>query len=100
MKIVFYSQCCIGNVSVKCCVNQCYVYESQGIECGDVISGDGDAGGPSGLGPHLRVAIVSREVGGRAVFSCSPGFGLRGPHETVCLSSGEWAQPFPTCSGK
>lgn len=48
---------------------------------------------------NLRVVIVSREVGGRAVFSCTPGFGLRGPGETVCLSSGDWALPFPTCVG-
>lgn len=61
-----------------------------GIECGDV----------GGVLPiHLRVSVVSREVGGRAVFSCAPGFGLRGRHETVCLSSGEWATPFPTCVG-
>lgn len=68
---------------------------SGGIECGDV--GTSELGA---LGPHLRVAIVSREVGGRAVFSCSQGYGLRGPHETVCLSSGEWALPFPSCAGK
>lgn len=66
-----------------------------GIECGDVGASAG-----SELGPHLRVSVVSREVGGRAVFSCTPGYGLRGPHETVCLSSGEWAVPFPTCAGK
>ncbi|XP_076260368.1 hig-anchoring scaffold protein isoform X2 [Rhynchophorus ferrugineus] len=60
----------------------------ESIECGDV--------GPS-LGLHLRVLVVSREVGGRAVFSCDSGFGLRGPSETVCQASGDWASPFPTC---
>lgn len=61
-----------------------------GVECGEV---------GSVLPPHLKVAVISREVGGRAVFSCTPGYGLRGPHETVCLLSGEWASNFPTCVG-
>lgn len=30
---------------------------------------------------------------------CQTGYGLRGPSQTTCLSSGEWAQPFPTCTG-
>ncbi|KAI4468144.1 complement component-related sushi domain-containing [Holotrichia oblita] len=60
----------------------------ESIECGEV-------GGI--LPPHLRVTIVSREVGGRAQFSCVPGFGIRGPHETICLTTGEWATPYPTC---
>ncbi|XP_025833136.1 sushi, von Willebrand factor type A, EGF and pentraxin domain-containing protein 1 isoform X2 [Agrilus planipennis] len=60
----------------------------ESIECGEV--------GPV-LPPHLRVTVISREVGGRAVFSCTPGFGLRGALETTCLSTGEWATPFPTC---
>lgn len=47
-----------------------------------------------------RVAVLSREVGGRAAFSCHSGFGLRGPSESICLPSGEWATPFPTCVGK
>lgn len=46
-----------------------------------------------------RVTILSREVGGRATFSCQTGYGLRGPSQTTCLSTGEWAQPFPTCTG-
>lgn len=49
----------------------------------------------------LRVSIVSREVGGRALFSCPPGFTIRGAGtESVCQSSGEWAQPLPRCEGK
>lgn len=46
-----------------------------------------------------RVAVLSREVGGRAAFSCKLGFGIRGPAESICLPSGEWATPFPTCVG-
>jgi hypothetical protein len=48
----------------------------------------------------LRVSIVSREVGGRALFSCPPGFTIRGAGtESVCQSTGEWAQPLPRCEG-
>ncbi|KAL1513275.1 hypothetical protein ABEB36_002702 [Hypothenemus hampei] len=60
----------------------------ESVECGDV--------GPN-LGAHLKVLVVSREVGGRAVFSCDPGYGLRGPPETVCQVTGDWATPFPLC---
>ncbi|XP_074036911.1 hig-anchoring scaffold protein isoform X1 [Leptinotarsa decemlineata] len=60
----------------------------ESIECGEV-------GGA--LGDRLKVLVVSREVGGRAIFSCEPGFGLRGPAETICQASGDWATPFPTC---
>lgn len=64
-----------------------------GVECGEVgITGGGGGG-------KLRVAVVSRGVGGRAAFSCQPGWGLRGPQETLCLPNGEWALPFPTCIG-
>jgi hypothetical protein len=45
------------------------------------------------------VSILSREVGGRAVFSCAQGYGLRGPHEAVCQHTGDWASPIPTCQG-
>ncbi|KAJ8923976.1 hypothetical protein NQ315_006752 [Exocentrus adspersus] len=59
----------------------------ESIECGEVAS----------LGEHLKVLIVSREVGGKAIFSCDAGYGLRGPAETVCQASGDWATPYPTC---
>lgn len=61
-----------------------------GIECGEV---------GVILSERLKVLVVSREVGGRAIFSCEPGFGLRGPSETICQASGDWATPFPTCAG-
>ncbi|XP_060533491.1 sushi, von Willebrand factor type A, EGF and pentraxin domain-containing protein 1 isoform X2 [Cylas formicarius] len=60
----------------------------ESIECGEV---------GAELGPHLKVLVVSREVGGRAVFTCDSGYGLRGPAETVCQHTGDWASPFPTC---
>lgn len=64
-----------------------------GIECGDIpLQSSSNRSVP-------RVSVLSREVGGRASFSCQNGYGLRGPSETTCLSSGEWAQPFPTCTG-
>ncbi|KAF2889573.1 hypothetical protein ILUMI_16600, partial [Ignelater luminosus] len=59
------------------------------IECGEV----------GGILPaNLKVTVLSRDVGGRAVFTCAAGYGLRGPQETSCLPSGEWALPFPTCT--
>ncbi|XP_049790095.1 sushi, von Willebrand factor type A, EGF and pentraxin domain-containing protein 1-like [Schistocerca nitens] len=60
----------------------------ESIECADLVNL---------TDPHLRVSILSREVGGRAVFSCAQGYGLRGPHEAVCLPSGDWTTPMPTC---
>ncbi|XP_066142350.1 sushi, von Willebrand factor type A, EGF and pentraxin domain-containing protein 1 [Euwallacea fornicatus] len=60
----------------------------ESVECGDI--------GPN-LSAHLKFLVVSREVGGKAVFSCDSGFGLRGPTETVCQANGDWAGPFPTC---
>lgn len=48
----------------------------------------------------LRVSVVSREVGGRAAFSCPPGYTIRGgATESVCQSSGDWSQPLPYCEG-
>lgn len=67
---------------------------SKGVECGDIPLLT------SSNGTVPRVAVLSREVGGRASFSCPSGYGLRGSSESVCLPSGEWAQPFPTCIGK
>lgn len=64
-----------------------------GIECGDIpLQSSSNRSVP-------RVSILSREVGGRASFSCHTGFGLRGQPETTCLSTGEWALPFPVCMG-
>ncbi|XP_050294789.1 uncharacterized protein LOC126734965 isoform X2 [Anthonomus grandis grandis] len=60
----------------------------ESIECGDV---------GSNLSPHLKVMVISREVGGKAVFSCDPGYGLKGSVETICQATGDWASPFPIC---
>lgn len=49
--------------------------------------------------PNLRIAVLSRQVGGEIMFSCMQGFGLNGPTHSTCLPSGEWEQPFPTCAG-
>lgn len=64
-----------------------------GIECGDIPIL------PSSNRTVPRVTILSREVGGQATFSCHTGYGIRGPSQTTCLSTGEWALPFPTCAG-
>ncbi|XP_050671196.1 uncharacterized protein LOC126969692 [Leptidea sinapis] len=65
----------------------------ESVECGDVVHDtplqDGER--------RPRVAVVSRGVGGRAAFSCTPGWALSGPTETVCLPAADWAKPFPVC---
>ncbi|TDG44207.1 hypothetical protein AWZ03_009381 [Drosophila navojoa] len=62
----------------------------ESVECGDIPLMPNNVSSP-------RVSVLSREVGGRAAFSCSTGYGLRGPTEAICLPTGEWATPFPTC---
>ncbi|EDW76217.2 uncharacterized protein Dwil_GK14777, isoform C [Drosophila willistoni] len=63
----------------------------ESVECGDIPL-------PNNMSsPRVSVSILSREVGGRAAFSCSSGYGLRGPSEAICNPNGEWATPFPTC---
>uniref|UniRef100_T1J421 Sushi domain-containing protein n=1 Tax=Strigamia maritima TaxID=126957 RepID=T1J421_STRMM len=46
---------------------------------------------------ELRMDIRGREAGGKVIFSCAPGYGLRGPAETICESTGQWSQPLPHC---
>ncbi|XP_045513614.1 uncharacterized protein LOC123707539 isoform X2 [Pieris brassicae] len=65
----------------------------RGVECGDVIHDTPIKDGER----RPRVAVVSRGVGGRAAFSCPPGWALNGPTETVCLPAADWAKPFPVC---
>ncbi|CAG9571132.1 unnamed protein product [Danaus chrysippus] len=65
----------------------------ESVECGEVVQDS-----PLGEGERRpRVAVVSRGVGGRAAFSCPPGYALSGPTETVCLPAADWARPFPVC---
>ncbi|XP_047540229.1 uncharacterized protein LOC125073443 isoform X1 [Vanessa atalanta] len=65
----------------------------ESVECGEVLHDS-----PLGEGERRpRVAVVSRGVGGRAAFSCPPGWALDGPTETVCLPAADWARPFPIC---
>lgn len=48
----------------------------------------------------LRTSVVSREVGGKAIFSCPPGYIIRGSSgESVCQPNGEWTKPTPHCEG-
>ncbi|XP_017849130.1 uncharacterized protein LOC108604254 isoform X1 [Drosophila busckii] len=62
----------------------------ESVECGDIPLMPNNVSSP-------RVSVLSREVGGRAAFSCSSGYGLRGQSEVICLPTGEWSTPFPTC---
>ncbi|KAL0811803.1 hypothetical protein ABMA28_009231 [Loxostege sticticalis] len=65
----------------------------ESVECGEVIHDT-----PLNEGERRpRVAVVSRGVGGRAAFSCPPGWALSGAAETVCLPAADWARPFPVC---
>ncbi|KAF5269827.1 hypothetical protein FQR65_LT05873 [Abscondita terminalis] len=61
----------------------------ESVECGEV-------GGF--VSTNLTMTVISRDVGGRAVFTCPPGYSIQGSQETTCLSNGEWASPFPTCA--
>lgn len=69
----------------------------KGVECGDIPLTSYNSHQGNGTTP--QVSVLSREVGGRAAFSCPSG-AIRGPVESVCLPSGEWSTPFPTCAGK
>ncbi|XP_031335519.1 sushi, von Willebrand factor type A, EGF and pentraxin domain-containing protein 1-like isoform X3 [Photinus pyralis] len=60
----------------------------ESVECGEV-------GGL--VSTNLTMKVIARDIGGRAVFSCAPGYSLQGPQETTCLSNGDWATPFPSC---
>ncbi|XP_026477208.1 CUB and sushi domain-containing protein 1-like [Ctenocephalides felis] len=62
----------------------------ESTECGEVPMIPTNASSP-------RVSVLSREVGGSALFSCPAGYGIRGPQEAACLPGGEWSQPFPIC---
>ncbi|KAM3956627.1 LOW QUALITY PROTEIN: hig-anchoring scaffold protein, partial [Aphomia sociella] len=65
----------------------------ESVECGEVVHDT-----PLNEGERRpRVAVVSRGVGGRAAFSCPPGWALSGATETVCLPAADWARPFPVC---
>ncbi|XP_045762822.1 uncharacterized protein LOC123865673 [Maniola jurtina] len=65
----------------------------ESVECGEVVHDTDLREGER----RPRVAVVSRGVGGRAAFSCPPGWALDGPTETVCLPAADWARPFPIC---
>ncbi|CAH2250497.1 jg9593 [Pararge aegeria aegeria] len=65
----------------------------ESVECGEVVHDTVLEEGER----RPRVAVVSRGVGGRAAFSCPPGWALDGPTETVCLPAADWARPFPVC---
>ncbi|XP_055372262.1 uncharacterized protein LOC129606153 isoform X4 [Condylostylus longicornis] len=62
----------------------------ESVECGDIPILANES-------TPIRVSVLSREVGGRAAFSCPSGYGIRGSAESICLPSGEWSTPFPAC---
>lgn len=89
-----FARVSLENIPTPNHIPACYGCIITGVECGDLpMTASSNRSQP-------RVAVLSREVGGRAAFSCKLGFGIRGPSESICLPSGEWATPFPTCVGR
>lgn len=46
-----------------------------------------------------KITILGRDVGGKALFSCSQGYMVEGASEAVCQSNGEWSSAIPLCKG-
>lgn len=46
-----------------------------------------------------KISVLSREVGGKATFTCPQGFMTEGSSEAVCQSSGQWSASVPFCRG-
>ncbi len=42
----------------------------------------------------------SSNVGSIAVYSCKPGFVLKGTRIRTCQSNGKWSRSIPVCTGK
>ena len=68
--------------------------------CESVLCADQVPSGNSSAERVVSTSIVSREVDGKALFSCPSGYSLKGPDEAQCLSTGEWSHPTPRCEGK
>ena len=44
-----------------------------------------------------RVSVTTRDVGGRATYTCSNGFRMVGSSTRTCLSDGSWSGSEPVC---
>ncbi|XP_043209139.1 sushi, von Willebrand factor type A, EGF and pentraxin domain-containing protein 1-like isoform X2 [Amphibalanus amphitrite] len=47
--------------------------------------------------PNVKVAILNRQVTGKAIFECPRGYQKVGAHEAYCQVNGQWSQQPPTC---
>lgn len=45
------------------------------------------------------IKIHGRDVGAKAVFTCSQGYMVEGASEAVCQPNGEWSSAIPLCKG-
>ena len=45
-----------------------------------------------------RVSVTTRDVGGRATYTCNSGFRLVGSSNRTCLSNGSWSGSQPICN--
>ena len=45
-----------------------------------------------------HVSVTTRDVGGRATYTCNSGFSLVGPSTRTCLSDGNWSGSQPICN--
>ena len=45
-----------------------------------------------------RVSVTTRDVGGRATYTCNNGFRLVGLSNRTCLSNGSWSGSQPICN--
>ncbi|CAG7716179.1 unnamed protein product [Allacma fusca] len=44
-----------------------------------------------------KITVINRDVGGKAIFTCAPGYILQGSNEAICQSNGEWSSAIPLC---
>ena len=47
-----------------------------------------------------RVSVTTRDIGGRATYTCNSGFRLVGSSTRTCLSNGSWSGSQPICNRK
>lgn len=46
-----------------------------------------------------KISILSRDVGGKAIFSCPQGYIIDGSTQAICQINGEWSTAIPLCNG-
>ena len=59
-----------------------------------------DCGAPDPADPNGSVEVSSTTFGGRALYSCNPGFTIVGNAVSFCLATGQWSSEAPECRRK